>query len=50
MLMPLEHRLGFHQLGRLFVTCPPKGSLGSPDVYKEEQEEHEHMHKGKHHD
>ena len=22
---------------------PPKGSLGSPDVYKEEAEEHEHM-------
>jgi mono/diheme cytochrome c family protein len=24
---------------------PPKGSLGIPDVYKEEQEEHEKMHK-----
>jgi mono/diheme cytochrome c family protein len=23
---------------------PPKGSLGVPDVYKKEQEEHEHMH------
>ena len=23
---------------------PPKGSLGIPEVYKEEQEEHEHMH------
>jgi mono/diheme cytochrome c family protein len=23
---------------------PPKGSLGVPDVYKEEAEEHEHMH------
>ena len=24
---------------------PPKGSLGAPAIYKEEQEEHEHMHK-----
>jgi hypothetical protein len=23
---------------------PPKGSLGIPDVYKKEQEEHQHMH------
>jgi mono/diheme cytochrome c family protein len=29
---------------------PPKGSLGTPDVYKEEQKEHEHMHGEKHHD
>lgn len=29
---------------------PAKGSLGIPDVYKEEQEEHEHMHKDQHHD
>jgi mono/diheme cytochrome c family protein len=28
---------------------PPKGSLGIPDVYKEEQEEHEHMHQEHHH-
>lgn len=28
---------------------PPKGSLGIPEVYKEEQEEHEHMHKESHH-
>jgi mono/diheme cytochrome c family protein len=29
----------------LFIRhLPPKGSLGIPDVYKEEQEEHEHMH------
>lgn len=25
---------------------PPKGSLGTPEVYKEEAEEHEHMHGG----
>jgi mono/diheme cytochrome c family protein len=29
---------------------PPKGSLGIPDIYKEEQEEHEHAHEHKHHD
>jgi len=29
---------------------PPKGSLGIPDVYEEEQEEHEHMRKDKHPD
>jgi len=29
---------------------PPKGSLGIPAVYKEEQEEHELAHKHKHHD
>lgn len=30
---------------------PPKGSLGIPDVYKEEEEEHEKTHhKDKHHD
>ena len=23
---------------------PPRGSLGTPDIYKEEQEKHEHMH------
>lgn len=28
---------------------PPKGSLGIPPVYKEEQEEHEHMHEEHHH-
>jgi mono/diheme cytochrome c family protein len=29
----------------LFIRhLPPKGSLGIPDVYKEEQEEHEHLH------
>lgn len=27
---------------------PPKGSLGIPKVYEEEQEEHEHMHNEKH--
>jgi len=27
---------------------PPKGSLGIPDVYREEQKEHEHMHKDNH--
>jgi mono/diheme cytochrome c family protein len=32
----------------LFIRhLPPKGSLGIPDVYKEEQEEHEHAH-GRH--
>jgi mono/diheme cytochrome c family protein len=25
---------------------PPKGSLGAPDIYKEEAEEHEHMQQG----
>jgi mono/diheme cytochrome c family protein len=29
---------------------PPKGSLGIPDIYKEEQEKHEHMQGDKHHD
>ena len=29
---------------------PPKGSLGTPEVYKEEQEEHEHTQGHKHHD
>ena len=29
---------------------PPKGSLGIPEVYREEQQEHEHMHKDEHHD
>jgi mono/diheme cytochrome c family protein len=29
---------------------PPKGSLGIPEVYKEEQEEHEKMHHEQHHD
>lgn len=27
---------------------PPKGSLGIPEIYKEEQEEHEHGHHAKH--
>jgi S-disulfanyl-L-cysteine oxidoreductase SoxD len=27
---------------------PPKGSLGIPDVYREEEKEHEHMEKDKH--
>lgn len=29
---------------------PPKGSLGIPEVYKEEEQEHEHMHGSEHHD
>jgi mono/diheme cytochrome c family protein len=29
---------------------PPKGSLGIPDVYKEEHEQHEHMHQHDHAD
>jgi mono/diheme cytochrome c family protein len=29
---------------------PPKGSLGTPEVYKEEQEEHGHTQGHKHHD
>ena len=28
---------------------PPKGSLGIPEVYKEEEKEHEHMHEEKNH-
>ena len=28
---------------------PPKGSLGIPEVYKEEEQEHEHMHGSEHH-
>ena len=28
---------------------PPKGSLGIPEVYKEEAKEHEHMHGGEPH-
>jgi hypothetical protein len=26
------------------IHLPPKGSLGIPEVYKKEQEEHQHMH------
>jgi mono/diheme cytochrome c family protein len=29
-------------------NLPPKGSLGIPDVYREEQKEHENMHRDKH--
>ena len=29
---------------------PPKGSLGVPEVYKKEEQEHEHMHGSEHHD
>jgi hypothetical protein len=29
---------------------PPKGSLGAPEIFKEEAEEHEHMHGAAAHD
>ena len=31
---------------RYIRHLPPKGSLGAPEVFKEEEEEHEHMHGG----